>query len=209
MAELRIISHPIAQDCLGLLRDKNTQTQVFRETVRRLSRVLAVYACENLAIEPLRVETPLMTCDCASLARPSLALVSILRAGNGMVDGFLDLCPHAAVGFVGLERDEKTFKAREYYCKLPAQLAQRDCLVLDPMLATGGSACDAIALLKAQGAQKITFISLLAAPGGVQRLQAEHPDVTILTAALDQGLNELCYILPGLGDAGDRIFGTN
>ncbi|MEM9708181.1 MAG: uracil phosphoribosyltransferase [Pseudomonadota bacterium] len=203
-----LVDHPLVQHKLSLMRDKATPTAVFRQLLREISMLLAYEVTRSLPMTTRPVETPLKAMDAPILAGQKLALVSILRAGNGLLDGMLDLIPSARVGFVGLYRDEATLKPVQYYCKLPDGLGQRLTIAVDPMLATGNSSAAAIDLLKEAGAKDIRFLCLLAAPEGVARMKEAHPDVPIVTAALDEGLNELGYIVPGLGDAGDRMFGT-
>ena len=205
---LTVVDHPLVQHKLTLMRDKGTSTAVFRQLLREISHLLAYEVTRGLAMTTKRVETPLVEMDAPVLDGRKLALVSILRAGNGLLDGMLDLIPSARVGFVGLYRDEATLKPVQYYCKLPEKLDERLVIAVDPMLATGNSSAAAIDLLKAAGATDIRFLCLLAAPEGVARMKEAHPDVPIVTAALDERLNELGYIVPGLGDAGDRMFGT-
>ena len=205
---LTVVKHPLVQHKLSLMRDKDTSTAVFRQLLREISQLLAYEITDNLAMTTKQIETPLQVMDAPVLDGRKLALVSILRAGNGLLDGILELVPSARVGFVGLYRDEKTLEPVQYYCKLPSELDERLVIAVDPMLATGNSSVAAIDLLKASGAKNIRFLCLLAAPEGVQRMKEAHPDVPIVTAALDEKLNELGYIVPGLGDAGDRMFGT-
>jgi len=205
---LTIVRHPLVQHKLTLMRDKDTSTAVFRQLLREISQLLAYEITTNLPMTTRRIETPLCAMDSPVLAGRKLALVSILRAGNGLLDGILELVPSARVGFVGLYRDEKTLQPVQYYCKLPAELGDRLVIAVDPMLATGNSSAAAVDLLKQAGATDIRFLCLLAAPEGVARMKAAHPDVPIVTAALDERLNEHGYIVPGLGDAGDRMFGT-
>lgn len=209
MAEhLTIVDHPLVQHKLTLMRDKNTPTAVFRQLLREISQLLAYEITRELPMTTKAVETPLEEMESPTLAGKKLALVSILRAGNGLLDGVLELIPAARVGFVGLYRDEKTLKPVQYYFKVPEGLDDRLVIAVDPMLATGNSSVAAIDLLKKAGATNIRFMCLLAAPEGVQRMKEAHPDVPIVTAALDRQLNEIGYIMPGLGDAGDRMFGT-
>lgn len=203
-----ILDHPLVQHKVSLLRDKNTGTKEFKELVSEIATLLCYEATRDLPTKEVEVETPIAMAKTRVLTGRKLALVPILRAGLGMVDGMLTLLPAAKVGHIGLYRNEETLEPVEYYCKLPSDIAERDVLVLDPMLATGGSACDAITQIKKRGAKNIKFLCVIAAPEGVRRLQQAHPDVQIYAAALDQGLNEHAYIVPGLGDAGDRIFGT-
>lgn len=190
------------------MRDKTRSTKGFRQLLREISHLLAYEITRDLPLGTTEIETPLMVMDAPILAGKKLALISILRAGNGLLDGILELIPSARVGFVGLYRNEETLEPVQYYFKVPTELDQRDVIVVDPMLATGNSAAAAIDLLKDAGATRVRFLCLLAAPEGIERLQAAHPDVSIVTAAVDDRLNEIGYILPGLGDAGDRMFGT-
>jgi uracil phosphoribosyltransferase len=205
---LTIVNHPLVQHKLTLMRDKETPTAVFRQLLREISHLLAYEVTRELEMTTKWIETPLTEMKAPVLDGRKLALVSILRAGNGLLDGMLDLIPSARVGFVGLYRDEKTLKPVQYYCKLPGELADRLVIAVDPMLATGNSSVAAIDLMKAAGATNIRFLCLLAAPEGVARMKEAHPDVPVVTAALDERLNEKGYIVPGLGDAGDRMFGT-
>ena len=207
-SHLTVVNHPLVQHKLTLMRDKDTPTAVFRQLLREISHLLAYEVTRVLPMTKRRIETPLQEMDAPVLAGRKLALVSILRAGNGLLDGMLDLIPSARVGFVGLYRDEVTLKPVQYYCKLPGELNDRLVIAVDPMLATGNSSVAAIDLLKAAGANDIRFLGLLAAPEGVARMKEAHPDVEVVTAALDERLNEKGYIVPGLGDAGDRMFGT-
>ena len=203
-----ILDHPLVQHKISLLRNKNTGTKEFKELVGEIATLLCYEATRDLPTKEVEVETPMGVAKCNVLAGRKLALVPILRAGLGMVDGMLTLLPAAKVGHIGLYRNEETLEPVEYYCKLPSDIAERDVMVLDPMLATGGSAVDAIAQIKKRGAKSIKFLAIIAAPEGLERLHAAHPDVDIYVAALDEKLNENGYIIPGLGDAGDRIFGT-
>lgn len=203
-----VVTHPLVQHKLSLMRDKDCSTSKFRELLREISHLLAYEVTAELRLVERTVETPLTTMQAPFLEGKKLALVSILRAGNGLLDGVLDLIPSARVGFVGLYRDESTLEPVQYYFKVPAGLAERKVIVVDPMLATGNSAAAAIDLLKGEGAVDVSFLCLLAAPEGVERLQAAHPDVHIVTAAIDERLNDIGYIMPGLGDAGDRMYGT-
>lgn len=205
---LTVVDHPLIQHKLTLMRDKDTPTAVFRQLLREISHLLAYEVTRGLPMTTQQIETPLTKMDAPVLDGRKLALVSILRAGNGLLDGMLDLIPSARVGFVGLYRDEETLQPIQYYCKLPSELQDRLVIAVDPMLATGNSSAAAIDLLKEAGATSIRFLCLLAAPEGVARMKEAHPDVPIVTAALDERLNELGYIVPGLGDAGDRMFGT-
>ena len=203
-----ILDHPLVQHKVSHLRDKNTGTKEFKELVGELAMLLCYEATRDLPTMEAQVETPIAMARTRVLAGRKLALVPILRAGLGMVDGMLTLLPAAKVGHIGMYRDEATLEPVEYYCKLPSDIAERDVLVLDPMLATGGSACDAITQIKKRGARSIKFLGIIAAPEGLEKLHKAHPDVDIYVAALDEKLNENGYIVPGLGDAGDRIFGT-
>jgi uracil phosphoribosyltransferase len=205
---LTIVSHPLVQHKLSLMRDKDTSTASFRRLLREISLLLAYEITRNLDMTTMRIETPIEAMDAPVLEGKKLALISILRAGNGLLDGILELVPAARVGFVGLYRDPETLKPVQYYCKVPDALESRMTIVVDPMLATGNSSVAAIDLLKAQGATNIRFLCLLAAPEGVARMKEAHPDVPVVTAALDSHLNDHGYIVPGLGDAGDRMFGT-
>lgn len=203
-----ILEHPLVQHKVSLLRNKNTGTKEFKELVSEIAMLLCYEATRDLPTEEVEIETPIAVAHTRVLAGRKLALVPILRAGLGMVDGMLSLLPAAKVGHIGLYRDEQTLQPVEYYCKLPSDIHERDVLVLDPMLATGGSATDAITQIKKRGAKSIKFIGIIAAPEGLEKLHSVHPDVDIYVAALDDHLNENGYIVPGLGDAGDRIFGT-
>nr|WP_306045680.1 uracil phosphoribosyltransferase [Nioella sp. MMSF_3534] len=208
MQHLTVVDHPLVQHKLTLMREKDTSTAVFRQLLREISQFLAYEVTRELPMTTKRIETPLQEMDAPVLAGRKLALISILRAGNGLLDGMLELIPSARVGFVGLYRDEKTLEPVQYYFKVPDELGERMVIAVDPMLATGNSSVAAIDLLKQAGATNIRFLCLLAAPEGVARMQEAHPDVPIVTAALDSHLNEKGYIVPGLGDAGDRMFGT-
>ncbi|MGR3758050.1 MAG: uracil phosphoribosyltransferase [Tranquillimonas sp.] len=205
---LTVVDHPLVQHKLTLMRDRETPTAVFRQLLREISQFLAYEITRDLPMTTRRIDTPIRSMDAPVLDGRKLALVSILRAGNGMLDGLLELIPSARVGFVGLYRDEETLQPVQYYCKLPTELSERPVIAVDPMLATGNSSAAAVDLLKQAGATDIRFLCLLAAPEGVARMRAAHPDVPIVTAALDERLNEKGYIVPGLGDAGDRMFGT-
>ena len=205
---LTVVDHPLVQHKLTLMRDKSTSTAGFRQLLREISLLLAYEITRELPVATTRIETPLQAMDAPVLEGKKLALVSILRAGNGLLDGILELIPSARVGFVGLYRDPETLQPVQYYSKLPGGLEERMTIVVDPMLATGNSSAAAIDLIKQAGAKNIRFLCLLAAPEGVARMQEAHPDVPIVTAALDERLNDHGYIVPGLGDAGDRMFGT-
>jgi uracil phosphoribosyltransferase len=208
MDHLTVVDHPLVQHKLTLMRRKETSTGEFRRLLREISQLLAYEVTRELPMTTRRIQTPMQEMDAPVLDGRKLALVSILRAGNGLLDGMLELVPSARVGFVGLYRDEETLKPVQYYFKAPSELNERLVIAVDPMLATGNSSAAAIDLLKAQGATDIRFLCLLAAPEGVARMKEAHPDVPIVTASLDERLNEKGYILPGLGDAGDRMFGT-
>jgi len=205
---LTIVTHPLVQHKLTLMRDKATSTASFRRLLREISMLLAYEVTRDLPVSTTTIETPLQEMEAPVLAGKKLALVSILRAGNGLLDGVLELIPSARVGYVGLYRDEETLQPVQYYFKVPPEMADRPVIVVDPMLATGNSSAAAVALLKEAGATDIRFLCLLAAPEGVARMKEAHPDVRIVTAALDERLNDKGYILPGLGDAGDRMYGT-
>jgi uracil phosphoribosyltransferase len=209
MAEhLTVIDHPLVQHKLTLMRKKSTPTGQFRRLLREISHLLAYEVTRDLPLVTKTVETPMQEMQAPVLAGKKLALVSILRAGNGLLDGVLELIPSARVGFVGLYRDEETLKPVQYYFKVPKALSDRTVIALDPMLATGNSSAAAIDLLKKAGAKDIRFVCLLAAPEGVARMKEAHPDVPIFTASVDERLDEKGYITPGLGDAGDRMYGT-
>lgn len=205
---LRVVDHPLIQHKLTLLRDRATPTKIFKELVEEIATLMAYEATGDLTLEPVPVETPLERTTGQRVMGKKLTLVPILRAGLGMVEGICRLVPSARVGHIGLYRDHETLRPVDYYFKVPTDAAERDFFVLDPMLATGGSAAAAVTSLKRAGAQRIRFLCLVAAPEGVRRLAEAHPDVIVLCAALDRELNASGYILPGLGDAGDRLFGT-
>jgi uracil phosphoribosyltransferase len=208
MDHLTVVTHPLVQHKLTIMREQGTPTAVFRQLLREISQLLAYEITRELPMETVRIETPVAPMDAPTLAGRKLALVSILRAGNGLLDGILELVPSARVGFVGLYRDEVTLEPVEYYFKVPEHLDERLVIAVDPMLATGNSSAAAVTKLKEAGATDIRFLCLLAAPEGIERMRAAHPDVPIVTAAVDERLNEKGYIVPGLGDAGDRMFGT-
>ncbi len=205
---LTVVEHPLVQHKLTLMRERETSTAGFRQLLRELSHLLAYEVTRDLPMTTRMIDTPLTEMEAPVLKGKKLALVSILRAGNGLLDGVLELIPSARVGFIGLYRDEETLQPVQYYAKLPSELDERVTIVLDPMLATGNSSAAAVTLLKEAGATDIRFLCLLAAPEGVARMAEAHPEVRIVTAALDRRLNEKGYIVPGLGDAGDRMFGT-
>ena len=202
------VTHPLVQHKLTLMRDKDTSTAVFRQLLREISQLLAYEVTRGLPMTTRRIETPMEPMDAPVIDGKKLALVSILRAGNGLLDGILELIPSARVGFVGLYRDEETLLPVQYYFKVPTELEDRLVIAVDPMLATGNSSVAAIDLLKKAGAKNIRFLCLLAAPEGIACMKEAHPDVPIVTAAVDSHLNDHGYIVPGLGDAGDRMFGT-
>lgn len=208
LPHLTIVDHPLVQHKLTIMREKETSTATFRQLLREISQLLAYEITRELPMEQKQIETPICTMSSPTLAGKKLALVSILRAGNGLLDGVLELIPHARVGFVGLYRDEETLQPVQYYFKVPQDLGGRMVIAVDPMLATGNSSAAAIDLLKQAGATDIRFLCLLAAPEGVARMKETHPDVPIVTASVDESLNDHGYIVPGLGDAGDRMFGT-
>lgn len=205
---LTVLDHPLIQHKLTLLRDRTTGTAAFRQLAREISLLMAYEVTRPLPLEAVRIETPLEAMEAPRLAGKKLCIVSILRAGSGILEGMLDLIPSARVGHVGLYRDKVTLQAVEYYCKLPEDVGQRLAIVVDPMLATGNSAIATIHRLKQAGATELRFVCLLAVPEGLRAMAAAHPDVPMFTAAVDRGLDEHGYIRPGLGDAGDRLFGT-
>ena len=210
MAKFEVMDHPLIQHKLTMIRDKNVGTKVFRETVREISTLMAYEVSRTMPLKDVEVETPICETTKKSLAGKKVAIIPILRAGLGMVDGITEMIPAAKIGFIGMYRDETTLKPHEYFVKLPEDIAERQLFIVDPMLATGGSAVMAIDALKKRGAKEtaMKFVSLVAAPEGVKAIQEAFPDVDIFTAALDDHLNEDGYIVPGLGDAGDRLFGT-
>lgn len=208
MNEPFIMDHPLIQHKISLLRDKNTGSKEFRELVSEVAMLMCYEATRSLPLKEVEIETPVCVAKTKIISGKKIAFVPILRAGLGMVDGVMRLVPAAKVGHIGLYRDPETKQPVEYYCKLPADITKRDVILLDPMLATGGSAVDAIKMLKDRGVTSIKFMCVIAAPEGLKALAAEHPDVEIYCAALDEKLDEHAYIVPGLGDAGDRIFGT-
>ena len=208
MAELHVLDHPLIQHKVSILRDKNTGVKEFRDVVGEIAALMCYEATRDLPLEDVTIETPIATGTFKRLAGKKLAIVPILRAGLGMVDGILNLIPSAKVGHIGLYRDPETHVPVEYYCKMPNDIAERDVIVLDPMLATGGSAAADITFIKGYGCKHIKLMNVIAAPEGIACIQKEHPDVDIYVAAVDEKLNAHAYIVPGLGDAGDRIFGT-
>ncbi|WP_035294014.1 MULTISPECIES: uracil phosphoribosyltransferase [Clostridiaceae] len=208
MGKVTQISHPLILHKLALIRDKNTGSKDFRELVGEVAMLMAYEVTRDMQLETVEIETPICKTKCKMLAGKKVAIVPILRAGLGMVDGMLKLIPAAKVGHIGMYRDEETLQPVEYFCKLPQDIHERDIIVTDPMLATGGSAVDAINALKKRGAKYIRLMCLIGAPEGVRAVQEAHPDVDIYFAQVDERLNEKGYIVPGLGDAGDRLFGT-
>ena len=209
MSKVHVFDHPLIQHKLSVLRDKNTSVKEFREIISEISMLMCYEATRDLPVEEIQVETPVDTATCYQIAGKKLAIVPILRAGLGMVDGMVTLMPNVKVGHIGLFRDPETLEPVKYYFKMPQDISERDVIVVDPMLATGGSASAAIQILKEKyGCKNITLMDIIAAPEGVAVIRAEHPDVDIFVAAVDEKLNENAYIVPGLGDAGDRIFGT-
>ncbi|WP_394018062.1 uracil phosphoribosyltransferase [Anaerococcus cruorum] len=205
---VNVLNHPVIKHKISILRDVSTGATEFRSIIKELSIMLAYEATKDLELEQYELETPVAKTTGYRISGKKLGIVPILRAGLGMVDGVLEVIPAAKIGHIGMYRDEETLMPVEYYSKLPKDVESRDILVVDPMLATGGSACDAIGRLKEKGCKDIKLLSIIAAPEGVKKLQEEHPDVEIFIAQLDDGLNEDSYIVPGLGDAGDRLFGT-
>jgi uracil phosphoribosyltransferase len=208
MSKVVVIDHPLIQHKLSMIRDKETGSKDFRELVNEVAMLMAYEVTRDLPTEEIDVQTPVAMAKCRRLAGEKIGIIPILRAGLGMIQGILNLYPTARVGHIGLYRDPETLKPVEYYCKLPSDLADRELIVVDPMLATGGSVVAALDLIKRKGGVKIKLLSLIAAPEGVKAVQEAHPDVDIFTAAIDDYLNDHAYIVPGLGDAGDRLFGT-
>ena len=202
------LDHPLVKHKLSILRDIKTGTKKFRELVSEISMMLCYEALKDAVLEDIEIETPICITEGKSLNEDKYAFVPILRAGTGMLDGIINLVPNAKIGHVGMYRDEQTFKPNVYYFKVPKDIDKREVLVLDPMLATGGSGIDTIELLKEKGAKNIKFLCIIAAPEGIKAMQEKHPDVKIFTTSVDERLNENAYIIPGLGDAGDRVFGT-
>jgi len=208
MANVHVLDHPLIQHKLAILRNKETSVKEFRELVSEISGLMCYEATRNLPTEEVLVETPITTAKCRMLSGKKLAIVPILRAGLGMVDAMVDLIPSAKIGHIGLYRDPETHKPVEYYCKLPEDIGNRVTFVVDPMLATGGSAVAAIDFLKGHGCKQIVMMNIIGCPEGIKAVTEAHPDVEIYMAACDEKLNDHAYIVPGLGDAGDRIFGT-
>lgn len=208
MSKAVVMDHPLIQHKIGQIRKKETGTKDFRQMISEIATMICFEATRNLELEDVEIETPICTTTVRQLKGRKMAIVPILRAGLGMVDGMLQMIPAAKIGHIGLYRDPETLKPVEYYCKLPADCAEREVFVVDPMLATGGSSVAAIQMLKEKGCKKICLLCIIAAPEGVRAMQEAHPDVDLYIGALDEKLNEHGYIVPGLGDAGDRIFGT-
>ena len=208
MSKVHVMDHPLIQHKVSLMRDKETGAKEFRELLNEISMLMAYEVTRDLPLKTVQIETPICSAQTKVIAGKKLAIVPILRAGLGMVDGIMSLVPAAKVGHIGLYRDPNTLEPVEYYCKLPADAEEREILLVDPMLATGGSGCAAVDFIKARGCNNIKFVSILAAPEGIERLAKTHPDVQIYTGGVDEKLNEKGYIVPGLGDAGDRLFGT-
>ena len=208
MANVHVLDHPLIQHKLAILRSKKTSVKEFRELITEISGLMCYEATRNLPTKEVEVQTPVAVAKCRRLAGKKLAIIPILRAGLGMVDAMVDLIPSAKIGHIGLYRDPETHEPVEYYCKLPEDIGNRQVYVVDPMLATGGSAIAAVNFLKKYGCKNIIMMNIIAAPEGVEAFHAAHPDVDIFLAALDEKLNDHAYIIPGLGDAGDRIFGT-
>lgn len=208
MSKVMVFTHPLIQHKVSILRDETTSVKLFRELVSEIAQLMCYEVTRDLPLESVEVKTPLAVAECKRISGKKLAIVPILRAGLGMVDGMMAMIPNAKVGHIGLFRDHETLEPVKYYFKMPADIVERDVIVVDPMLATGGSAIAAVQFLKDEGVKNIKFMCLIAAPEGVEAMQQAHPDVDIFVAALDDHLNEQGYIVPGLGDAGDRIFGT-
>jgi uracil phosphoribosyltransferase len=208
LSKVHILDHPLIQHKLTYIRDKRTGTKEFRELVDEVSTLMAYEITRGMPLKEVKVETPVAPATCHVISGKKVGVIPILRAGLGMVDGILKLIPAAKVGHIGLYRDPDTHEPVEYYAKLPSDIEERELIVTDPMLATGGSAAAAIHMLKEKGAHNVKLMCIIAAPEGIERVQKQHPDVEIFVAAVDEKLNEKCYIVPGLGDAGDRLFGT-
>ncbi|WP_040396875.1 uracil phosphoribosyltransferase [Anaerococcus senegalensis] len=208
MGKVTVLDHPVIKHKISILRDKNTGSNEFRSIIKEITILLAYEASKDFTLEEFDLETPICKTTGYRLSGKKLGIIPILRAGLGMVDGLIEVFPAARVGHIGMYRDEETMKPVEYYLKIPKDSNKRDMLVIDPMLATGGSACDAIQRLKEKGCTSLKLLNIIAAPEGIKKVQEEHPDVDIYIAQLDEELNDDCYILPGLGDAGDRLFGT-
>jgi len=208
MGKIVIMDHPLVQHKIGIIRRKETGTKDFRDNISEIAMLMCYEATRNLELDDVEIETPICKTKVKALKGKKMAVIPILRAGLGMVDGILTMIPTAKVGHIGLQRNEETHEPEEYYCKLPEDIEEREVFVVDPMLATGGSSSAAIKMLKEKGCRKIHFLCIIAAPEGLERISKDHPDIDIYVGALDEKLNENKYIVPGLGDAGDRIFGT-
>ncbi|WP_066688054.1 uracil phosphoribosyltransferase [Christensenella intestinihominis] len=208
MASAHVLDHPLLQHKVSMIRDKNTGTKEFRELVKEIAMLMVYEVTRDMPLKEVEVETPITMARTKVIAGKMVGIVPVLRAGLGMVEGVLNLIPGAKVGHIGLYRDPDTFEPVEYYCKLPVDAQERELIVLDPMLATGGSASDAIALIKKRGCNNIKLVNIIASPEGIETVRKAHPDVDVYVAAVDEGLNDHAYIVPGLGDAGDRLFGT-
>ncbi len=208
MSKVTVFDHPLIQHKLSIMRDKNTSSKEFRELVSEVAGLMCYEVTRDLPVEEVSIETPVSQAVCKRISGKKLAVVPILRAGLGMVDGMLAMIPSAKVGHIGLFRDPETMLPVKYYCKMPKDIAERDVIIVDPMLATGGSATAAIDFIKEYGCKHIKLMCIIGAPEGVEKVQKDHPEVDIFVAAVDEKLNDHCYIVPGLGDAGDRIFGT-
>ena len=208
MKKVVVTDHPLIQHKLTLMRDENTGSKDFRQLLTEITMLMGYEITRNVQLEEIEIETPVTKTKSKVIAGKKLGIVPILRAGLGMVDGVTTVVPNAKIGHIGMYRNEETLKPVKYYFKVPKDIATREVLILDPMLATGGSGCDAIQMIKEEGAKKIKFLCIIAAPEGIEKMQKEHPDVEIYCAKIDEKLNEIGYIVPGLGDAGDRIFGT-
>lgn len=208
MSKIFEMSHPLIIHKLSIIRKKDTSTKDFKELVNEVAMLMAYEVTRDFQLEDVEIETPICTATCKMLKGKKVAIVPILRAGLGMVEGMLKIMPSAKIGHIGLYRDEETLKPVEYFCKLPKDIEEREVVVVDPMLATGGSAIDALTMLKERGAKKLRFACLISSPEGIKALQEAHPDVDVYVGAIDEKLNEHGYIVPGLGDAGDRLFGT-
>lgn len=208
MSKVIEVNHPLVLHKLSMVRSKNTGTKDFKELVKEISMLLTYEATRDINMDEVEIETPVCKTKCKVVSGKKMAIVPILRAGLGMVDGVLSLIPAAKIGHIGLYRDEETLQPVEYFCKLPKDIEERDVIVVDPMLATGGSAADALTMLKEKGAKNLKLMCLISAPEGIKLVQEKHPDVDIYVASIDEKLNEKGYIVPGLGDAGDRLFGT-
>ncbi len=208
MSKAHVLDHPLLQHKVSKIRDKNTGVKEFRELVKEIAMLMVYEVTRDLPLREIEVETPITRAKTNIIAGKTLGIVPVLRAGLGMVDGVLNLLPSAKVGHIGVYRDPETLKPVEYYCKLPIDSEERELIVLDPMLATGGSACDAITMIKQRGCKNIKLVCIISAPEGIRAVEDAHPDVDIYVAAVDTGLNDHAYIVPGLGDAGDRLFGT-